>query len=77
MLRIKFLALFSKHIQIPAKPWSQADNDIVQAIADILIKEEQAVGLTNPATKDIEKRIAQERRYERYIITISFFVLDF
>ena len=65
MLRAKFLALFSKHIQIPSKQWNQADNEVVQAIADILIKEEQAVGLTNPATKDIEKRLAYERRYER------------
>jgi len=64
MLRIKFLALFSKHIQIPAKQWSQADGDIVQAIADVLIKEEQVVGLINPATKDIEKRRTYERKYE-------------
>ena len=66
MLRIKFLALFSKHIQIPSKPWTQADSDIVQAIADVLIKEEQVVGLVNPATKDIEKRRGYERKYERY-----------
>ena len=62
MLRIKFLALFSKHIQIPAKPWTQADGLIVQAIADVLVKEEQVVGLINPATKDIEKRRKHEKR---------------
>lgn len=65
MLRIKFLALFSKHIQIPAKPWSVADDSIVQCIANILTKEEQFVGLTNPATKDIEKRLSFERRNDR------------
>ena len=67
MLRIKFLALFSKHIQIPAKPWSLADDSIVQCIANILTKEEQAVGLTNPATKDIEKRLLFERRNDRFV----------
>ena len=51
--------------QIPAKPWSQADDSVVQAIANILTKEEQAVGLTNPATKDIEKRLSFERRNDR------------
>lgn len=44
MLRIKFLALFSKHIQIPVKAWSQADSDIVQTIADVLLREEQCGG---------------------------------
>ena len=44
MLRIKFLALFSKHIQIPAKAWSKADSDIVQTIADVLLREEQCAG---------------------------------
>lgn len=66
MLRIKFLALFSKRIQIPAKPWTQADDAIVQCIANILTKEEQAVGLTNPATKDIEKRLSFEKRNDRF-----------
>lgn len=65
MLRIKFLALFTKHIQIPGKSWNVADDAIVQCITNILTKEEQAVGITNPATKDIEKRLSFERRNER------------
>ena len=67
MLRIKFLSLFSKHIQLPSKPWSEADDAIVQCIANILTKEEQAVGLTNPATKDVEKKMSYERRNERLV----------
>lgn len=65
MLRIKFLALFSKHIQIPGKSWNVADDTIVQCIVNVLTKEEQNVGITNPATKDVEKRLAYERRSER------------
>lgn len=72
MLRVKFLALFTKHIQIPAKSWSEADDAIVQCIVNILTKEEQAVGLTNPATRDVEKKISNESRPDRYIPT-SFF----
>ncbi|XP_057292313.1 3'-5' RNA helicase YTHDC2-like [Hydractinia symbiolongicarpus] len=67
MLRVKFLALFTKHIQIPAKSWSEADDAIVQCIVNILTKEEQAVGLTNPATRDVEKKISNESRPDRYL----------
>ena len=68
MLRVKFLVLFTKHIQIPSKSWSEADDAIVKCIANILTKEEQAVGLTNPATRDIEQRISYERRADRYYL---------
>ncbi|XP_047132909.1 3'-5' RNA helicase YTHDC2 isoform X1 [Hydra vulgaris] len=66
MLRIKFLALFSKRIQIPAKSWNQVDDHVVQCIVNILTKEEQSVGVTNPATKDIDRRMAYEKRSDKF-----------
>ena len=65
MLRIKFLALFSKRIQIPTKSWNQVDDHVVQCIVNILTKEEQNVGVTNPATKDIDRRMTYEKRSDK------------
>ena len=43
---------------MPAKAWSQPDNDIVQTIAEVLLREEQCAG--DPSNKDSDDH---ERKY--------------
>ncbi|XP_072038537.1 3'-5' RNA helicase YTHDC2-like [Amphiura filiformis] len=47
-LRQKWHTLFLRRMRTPAKPWSQADEGVLNAILKVLSNEEQAVGLQQP-----------------------------